>query len=268
MKINIKLYFINYIFILKMIYEIIKFIFNISVSMSVSFFTAVFLKYTDTKFATPEDVQPDFEYMFFLYMEEKVDKMLEQFDIEYSDEEIENLNKVMLKMDVPEPYGETHMFLKLEKNEIDKNKQQTEITYKDKYNIVYTYYSKSSSIPYKYLDTLCRKLLIDNNMCHFYNFIVKNEKEPEKENEERNSSFEDINKSVDELKDTPDQNPPGIMNNIFSNLLQARIIKRKKIEKNNKDINVFKYGGNLHELNTKMLNQKILPKKQNQKSFI
>ena len=237
-----------------MIYEIIKFIFNISVSMSVSFFlTAVFLKYTDTKFATPEDVQPDFEYMFLSDMEEKVDKMLEHFDIEYSDEEIENLNKVMLKMDVPEPYGETHMFLKVEKNEIDKNKQQTEITYKDKYNIVYTYYSKSSSIPYKYLDTLCRKLLIDNNMCHFYNFIVKNEKEPEKENEERNSSFEDINKSVDELKDTPDQkNPPGIMNNIFSKLITSSNNKKEKIEKNNKDINVFKYGGNLHELNTKM----------------
>ena len=145
------------------------------------------------------------------------------------------------------------MFLKVEKNEIDKNKQQTEITYKDKYDIVYTYYSKSSSIPYKYLDTLCRKLLIDNNMCHFYNFIIKNEKEPEKENEERNSSFEDINKSIDESKDTPDQkNPPGIMNNIFSKLITSSNNKKEKIEKNNKDINVFKYGGNLHELNTKI----------------
>ena len=238
-----------------MIYEIIKFIFNISVSMSVSFFlTAVFLKYTDTKFATPEDVKPDFEYMFLSDMEEKVDKMLEHFDIEYTDEEIENLNKVMLKMDVPEPYGETHMFLKINKNEIDKNKKQSEITYKDKYDIIYTYYSKSSSIPYKYLDTLCRKLLIDNNICHFYKFIVKNEieSENEKEKEDRDNSFEDINKSIDESKDMTDkENPPGIMNNIFSKLITSSNNKKKKIEKNNKDINIFKYGGNLHELNTK-----------------
>ena len=238
-----------------MIYDVIKFIFNISVSMSVSFFlTAVFLKYSNVNLATPEDVEPDFEYMFLSDMEEEVDKISENYDIEYTDEQIENLNKIMLKMDIPEPYGETHMFLKINKNEIDKNKQQTEINYKDKYDIVYTYYSKSSSIPYKYLDTLCRKLLIDNNMCHFYNFIVKDEKEPEKEkeNEERNSSFEDINNSIDESKDTPDQqNPPGIMNNIFSKLITSSNNKKEKIEKNNKDINVFKYGGNLHELNIK-----------------
>ena len=75
--------------------------------------------------------------MFLSDMEEEVNKISKQFDIEYTEEQLENLNKIMLKMDVLEPYGETHMFFKIDKNEIDKNKQQSEINYKD--NIYYLY---------------------------------------------------------------------------------------------------------------------------------
>ena len=159
----------------------------------------------------------------------------------------------------------------------DKSVEIEHETYKDMHmmwdptNNQFIYYCRTREIPYKVLDVLCRKFVLTYDLCDKYviNFHHEQMEELEemKNNDQDNAydgededdgelisndcdDFEDISKDEDE-------NPKP--NSVFSMLKKTEERKLNQ-EKYNKNINVFKYGGNIFDFEKRLSNNTNIEK--------
>ena len=168
-------------------------------------------------------------------------------------------------MEFPSPYGMVYMKIKdmrqndydvqndyevIQTPKSDKNNGKESVIVKP----VFMYYAKTSHIPYKYLDTLCRRYVIDYNIVPLYNVNYSGYEADAEETGTENENDDDDNVSGDNVDDEPQLQK---RDSVFATLkTQSNNSSHTIIEK---DINIFKYMGNLVEFdeikNKKMLNK-------------
>ena len=143
-------------------------------------------------------------------------------------------------MELPTPYGTVYMKMKeMSSTDYEVIGKESNENLEDSISVkpIFMYYAKTSHIPYKYLDTLCRKYVIDYNIVSRYNV---NYSGYEADIEETETEVEDNDGEED---DNNDEETPVQRDSVFANLkFQGSKTTQSCIAK---DINTFKYMGNL-----------------------
>lgn len=119
-------------------------------------------------------------------------------------------------------------------------------------NNQYVYFCRTREIPYDVLDVLCRKFVLtydlcDNYVINFHHDINIDEQETESQSEQDNDADDEGELIPDECDDFEDITEPKT-NSVFSMLKKTKERKENR-EKHNKNINNFKYGGNIFDFN-------------------
>ena len=119
------------------------------------------------------------------------------------------------------------------------------MTYVDPY---FMYYAKSGSIiPYRFLDVVARKFVLDYDCLAMYNKLEEEKKEEEKKEEEKKEE-----KKEEEKKE----------NSVF-------VVKKKKVTQKKrlvtKTMNKFKYGGQIEEFEQEKKREELEPKEKPKK---
>ena len=190
--------------------------------------------------------------------EEKEDG--EEEDEEKEDEEQESEDT--------EPYEENEDLVSLKDNFIEENTPRG-IIYMAYDNSIesYIYYSKTKDIPYKYLETVARKYVIDNKCLNIYvdykEEYIQGLNKYKQRLQERKELLENKIKEKEQKQD--EDNVENKKKNIFANFKSYN--KQDKSTKNNTDTNTkeyiltensnhYKYKGNLDDYE-KLLKEKV-----------
>ena len=191
---------------------------------------------------------------------EEEDEDEEQEDEEQKDEEQESEDT--------EPYEENEDLVSLKDNFIEENTPRG-IIYMAYDNSIesYIYYSKTKDIPYKYLETVARKYVIDNKCLNIYvdykEEYIQGLNKYKQMLQERKELLENKIKEKEQKQD--EDNVENKKKNIFANFKSYN--KQDKSTKNNTDTNTkeyiltensnhYKYKGNLDDYE-KILKEKV-----------
>lgn len=191
---------------------------------------------------------------------EEEDEDQEQEDEEKEDEEQESEDT--------EPYEENEELVSLKDNFIEENTPRG-IIYMAYDNSIesYIYYSKTKDIPYKYLETVARKYVIDNKCLNIYvdykEEYIQGLNKYKQMLQERKELLENKIKEKEQKQD--EDNVENKKKNIFANFKSYN--KQDKSTKNNTDTNTkeyiltensnhYKYKGNLDDYE-KILKEKV-----------
>jgi hypothetical protein len=191
---------------------------------------------------------------------EEEDEDQEQEDEEKEDEEQESEDT--------EPYEENEDLVSLKDNFIEENTPRG-IIYMAYDNSIesYIYYSKTKDIPYKYLETVARKYVIDNKCLNIYvdykEEYIQGLNKYKQMLQERKELLENKIKEKEQKQD--EDNVENKKKNIFANFKSYN--KQDKSTKNNTDTNTkeyiltensnhYKYKGNLDDYE-KILKEKV-----------
>lgn len=141
-------------------------------------------------------------------------------------------------------------------------------------NNQFIYFCRTREVPYKVLDVLCRKFVLTYDLCDKYviNFHheYKNDNDDNDDNIVQDSGNDDMKDGHNDMKDGHNNDDddeceivsddcddfeeikkenvsePPMKNSVFS-MLKKTEERKKNQEKYNKNINVFKYGGNIFD---------------------
>jgi hypothetical protein len=197
--------------------------------------------------------------------EEQEDEDEEQEDEEQEDEEQEDEEQ---ESEHTEPYEENEDLVSLKDNFIEENTPRG-IIYMAYDNSIesYIYYSKTKDIPYKYLETVARKYVIDNKCLNIYvdykEEYIQGLNKYKLMLQERKELLENKIKEKEQKQD--EDNVENKKKNIFANFKSYN--KQDKSTKNNTDTNTkeyiltensnhYKYKGNLDDYE-KILKEKV-----------
>ena len=126
------------------------------------------------------------------------------------------------------------------------------MTYVDPY---FMYYAKSGSIiPYRFLDVVARKFVLDHDCLVLYNKLEEEEKKEEEKKEEE--------KKEEEKKEEEKKEEEKKKNSVF-------VVKKKKVTQKKKlvtkTMNKFKYGGQIEEFEQEKKRKELEPKEEPKK---
>ena len=126
--------------------------------------------------------------------------------------------------------------------------------YKEPY---FMYYAKSGSIiPYRFLDVVARKFVLDHDCLALYNKLEEEKKEEEKKEEEK----KDEEKKEEEKKEEKEEKKEE--NSVF-------VVKKKKVTQKKKlvtkTMNKFKYGGQIEDYEQEKKREELESKEQPKK---
>jgi len=219
---------------------------------------------------TDEDVFYEYKYLedyydlldkkFKLKEEENQDKGDDDEEDEEDDEHEENENE--------KPYEENEELVSLKDNFIEENSPRG-IIYMAYDNSIdsYIYYSKTKDVPYKYLETVARKYVIDNKCLNIYvdykEEYIQGINKYKQRLQERKQLLE--NKMKEQGQKQEENNAENKKKNIFANFKSYN--KQDKSTKNNTDTNTkeyiltensnhYKYKGNLDDYQ-QLLKEKV-----------
>ena len=173
-----------------------------------------------------------------------------------------------------EPYEENENLVSLKENFIEENTPRG-IIYMAYDNTIesYIYYSKTKDIPYKYLETVARKYVIDNKCLNIYvdykEEYIQGLNKYKQRLQERKEFLEKKKKEQEQKED--EDNVENKKKNIFANFKSYN--KQDKSTKNNTDTNTkeyiltensnhYKYKGNLDDY------EQMLKEKASQESVL
>lgn len=270
-----------------MIYGLAQFfnVFNIVfIGTSISIFVVSYFVYkpfdeVNYESDTDEDVFYEYKYLedyydlldkkFKLKEEENQDEGIEsQYSQGGEDREDEESEPEEGECEDDEPYQENVDLVSLKDNFIEENSPRG-IIYMAYDNSIesYIYYSKTKDIPYKYLETVSRKYVIDNKCLNIYvdykEEYIQGINKYKQRLQERKELLE--NKIKQQEQKQNEDNVENKKKNIFANFKSYN--KQDKSTKNNTDTNTkeyiltensnhYKYKGNLDDYE-KMLKEKV-----------
>ena len=217
-----------------MIWSLIKLFTNVAIGAALSFTIVAFYIYDKDRQTLESSKETPFED---LYKDE-----LKQLQIEeQSDINVDNIQFDYKCMDFPAPYGTVYMKIKDSiQNEYEFIKKPgTTEEENNKFKPIFIYYSKTSYIPYKYLDTLCRRYVIDYNVISLYN-VNYNGYDADNETDDDNVKDEESDENNNESQSIVQNDVQNM--SVFAKLKNKKTVIKKTIVK---DINTFKYMGNL-----------------------
>jgi len=200
--------------------------------------------------------------------EEKEDEEKEDQEQESEEQESEEQEDEEQESEDTEPYEENEDLVSLKDNFIEENTPRG-IIYMAYDNSIesYIYYSKTKDIPYKYLETVARKYVIDNKCLNIYvdykEEYIQGLNKYKQMLQERKELLENKIKEKEQKQD--EDNVENKKKNIFANFKCYN--KQDKSTKNNTDTNTkeyiltensnhYKYKGNLDDYE-KLLKEKV-----------
>ena len=200
--------------------------------------------------------------------EEKEDEEKEDQEQESEEQEIEEQEDEEQESEDTEPYEENEDLVSLKDNFIEENTPRG-IIYMAYDNSIesYIYYSKTKDIPYKYLETVARKYVINNKCLNIYvdykEEYIQGLNKYKHRLQERKELLENKIKEKEQKQD--EDNVENKKKNIFANFKSYN--KQDKSTKNNTDTNTkeyiltensnhYKYKGNLDDYE-KLLKEKV-----------
>ena len=200
--------------------------------------------------------------------EEKEDEEQESEEQESEEQEDEEKEDEEQESEDTEPYEENEDLVSLKDNFIEENTPRG-IIYMAYDNSIesYIYYSKTKDIPYKYLETVARKYVIDNKCLNIYvdykEEYIQGLNKYKQMLQERKELLENKIKEKEQKQD--EDNVENKKKNIFANFKSYN--KQDKSTKNNTDTNTkeyiltensnhYKYKGNLDDYE-KLLKEKV-----------
>jgi len=200
--------------------------------------------------------------------EEKEDEEQESEEQESEEQEDEEKEDEEQESEDTEPYEENEDLVSLKDNFIEENTPRG-IIYMAYDNSIesYIYYSKTKDIPYKYLETVARKYVIDNKCLNIYvdykEEYIQGLNKYKQMLQERKELLENKIKEKEQKQD--EDNVENKKKNIFANFKSYN--KQDKSTKNNTDTNTkeyiltensnhYKYKGNLDDYE-KILKEKV-----------
>ena len=206
--------------------------------------------------------------------EEKEDEEKEDQEQESEEQEIEEQEDEEQESEDTEPYEENEDLVSLKDNFIEENTPRG-IIYMAYDNSIesYIYYSKTKDIPYKYLETVARKYVIDNKCLNIYvdykEEYIQGLNKYKQMLQERKDLLENKIKEKEQKQD--EDNVENKKKNIFANFKSYN--KQDKSTKNNTDTNTkeyiltensnhYKYKGNLDDY------EKLLKEKESQENVL
>lgn len=263
-----------------MIYGLTQFfnLFNIVfIGTSISIFVVSYFVYKPFDEDNYESDTDENEYYEYKYLEDYYDlldkklKLKEEETLlegEEGEEEDEEKEDEEQESEDTEPYEENEDLVSLKDNFIEENTPRG-IIYMAYDNSIesYIYYSKTKDIPYKYLETVARKYVIDNKCLNIYvdykEEYIQGLNKYKQMLQERKELLENKIKEKEQKQD--EDNVENKKKNIFANFKSYN--KQDKSTKNNTDTNTkeyiltensnhYKYKGNLDDYE-KLLKEKV-----------
>lgn len=263
-----------------MIYGLTQFfnLFNIVfIGTSISIFVVSYFVYKPFDEDNYESDTDENEYYEYKYLEDYYDlldkklKLKEEETLlegEEGEEEDEEKEDEEQESEDTEPYEENEDLVSLKDNFIEENTPRG-IIYMAYDNSIesYIYYSKTKDIPYKYLETVARKYVIDNKCLNIYvdykEEYIQGLNKYKQMLQERKELLENKIKEKEQKQD--EDNVENKKKNIFANFKSYN--KQDKSTKNNTDTNTkeyiltensnhYKYKGNLDDYE-KILKEKV-----------
>jgi hypothetical protein len=263
-----------------MIYGLTQFfnLFNIVfIGTSISIFVVSYFVYKPFDEDNYESDTDENEYYEYKYLEDYYDlldkklKLKEEETLlegEEGEEEDEEKEDEEQESEDTEPYEENEDLVSLKDNFIEENTPRG-IIYMAYDNSIesYIYYSKTKDIPYKYLETVARKCVIDNKCLNIYvdykEEYIQGLNKYKQMLQERKELLENKIKEKEQKQD--EDNVENKKKNIFANFKSYN--KQDKSTKNNTDTNTkeyiltensnhYKYKGNLDDYE-KLLKEKV-----------
>ena len=254
-----------------MIYGLTQFfnLFNIVfIGTSISIFVVSYFVYKPFDEDNYESDTDENEYYEYKYLEDYYDlldkklKLKEEETLlegEEGEEEDEEKEDEEQESEDTEPYEENEDLVSLKDNFIEENTPRG-IIYMAYDNSIesYIYYSKTKDIPYKYLETVTRKYVIDNKCLNIYvdykEEYIQGLNKYKQMLQERKELLENKIKEKEQKQD--EDNVENKKKNIFANFKSYN--KQDKSTKNNTDTNTkeyiltensnhYKYKGNLDD---------------------
>jgi len=271
-----------------MIYGLSQFfnLFNIVfIGTSISIFVVsyfIYKPFDEVNYESDTDEDEFYEYKYLEDYYDLLDKKLklkqkenqeevvkgEHSEGEQDEEENENEDEESEHKEEDEPYEENEDLVSLKDNFIEENSTRG-IIYMAYDNSIesYIYYSKTKDIPYKYLETVSRKYVIDNKCLNIYvdykEEYIQGLNKYKQRLQERKELLENKIKHQEQKQD--EDNVENKKKNIFANFKSYN--KQDKSTKNNSDTttkeyiltensNHYKYKGNLDDYE-KLLKEKV-----------
>ena len=220
-----------------MIWSIIKFFGSLTLGVFFSFTIISYYIYDKEKHNEETNKETPFEDLYKTELQEL------QTTVHDENKKVDCINFEYKSMEFPSPYGTVYMKVRdIIQNDYEviktSNSNENSETESMVIKPVFMYYAKTSYIPYKYLDTLCRRYVIDYNIVSLYNVNYSGYEADVEE-----TDIEDHGDNEDNEDDTNKESSMEKRDSVFANL-KTQVTKSKK-SIITKDINTFKYMGNL-----------------------